>query len=34
MEPDAQSCATYLDYFRGVDLRRTEISAIGFKVSH
>lgn len=32
MEQDAQSGATYLDYFRGFDLRRTEISAIGLMI--
>ena len=32
MEQEVQSGATYLDCFRGVDLRRTEISAIGLMI--
>ena len=32
MEQEVQAGATYLDCFRGVDLRRTEISAIGLMI--
>lgn len=32
MEQEVQAGATYLDCFRGVDLRRTEVSAIGLMI--